>query len=115
MKSFFRIQLALLAAVDAVTATSSDGCGKPLPEQVHLDKSVNLSLASDSGVTPRRYRLHIPASYDVSTPVPLILSFHGRGKDAEFQEALSQFSNATFGFGGISVYPEGVPVSKPLC
>ncbi|KAF7453615.1 LpqC, Poly(3-hydroxybutyrate) depolymerase [Pyrenophora tritici-repentis] len=97
---------------NAVIAASSDGCGKPLPDKVHLDESVNLSLESDSGITPRKYRLHIPASYDTSSPVPLILSFHGRGKDAEYQEALSQFSNATYGFQGISVYPEGIPNTK---
>lgn len=114
MKSFVSIPLAFLAATYTVTAASSNGCGKPLPDKVHLDASVNLSLDSDSGVTPRRYRLHIPASYNVNTPVPLILSFHGRGKDAEYQEALSQFSNATYGFQGISVYPEGVPVSSCL-
>jgi poly(3-hydroxybutyrate) depolymerase len=87
------------------------GCGSSLPEGVELDRSVNLTIDSSSGVSTRGYRLHLPESYDTNTKVPLILSFHGRGKDAKFQEELSQFSNATYGFDGISVYPEGVPVS----
>ena len=56
----------------------------------------------------------MPKSYDNSVPVPLILSYHGRGKDMKFQEKLSQFANASYGFEGISVFPEGVPVSLLL-
>ena len=89
---------------------SSRGCGKPLSNSVQPNQSVNLTLVSSSGVTPRKYRLHLPAHYHVDRELPLILSFHGRGKDAKFQEELSQFSNASYGFDGIVVYPEGVPV-----
>lgn len=84
--------------------------GIAFPEGVSPGKSANLTIASKSGVTPRRYRLHVPANYDDHKKAPLILSFHGRGKDAKFQEALSQFSNASYGFDGIAVYPEGVAV-----
>lgn len=90
------------------------GCGGPLPTGIELDKSVDLTINSSSGVSPRKYRLHLPKSYDTNAKVPLILSFHGRGKNAKSQEELSQFSNATYGFDGISVYPEGVPVSMSL-
>jgi len=106
----------MLAVLFAATAASSPntapdcGCGKSLPKGVELDKSVDLTLESESGVSPRKYRLHIPPSYDNNNPVPLILSFHGRGKNAKYQEALSQFSNASYGFEGIVAYPEGVPV-----
>jgi len=103
---------AAAAALDS-KSNSENGCQKPLPSGVKLDQSVDLTLNSTSGVSPRRYRLHIPPSYDSNTQVPLILSFHGRGKDAEYQEALSQFSNASYGFDGIVAYPEGVPVCEP--
>lgn len=102
--------LILPTIVAVATAGCSSGCSKPTPEGVHPGQSVNLTISSKSGVTPRGYRLHLPSSYDEKTALPLILSFHGRGKDAEFQEALSQFSNASYGFKGIAVYPEGVPV-----
>jgi len=110
--------LSVLAAVSAAAAAldsksnSDNGCQKPLPSGVKLDQSVDLTLNSTSGVSPRRYRLHIPPSYESNTQVPLILSFHGRGKNAEYQEALSQFSNASYGFDGIVAYPEGVPVCE---
>jgi poly(3-hydroxybutyrate) depolymerase len=75
-------------------------------------ESVNLTLPSASGVTPRKYRLHLPPGYDGTKELPLILSYHGRTQDALYQENLSQFSNASYGFEGIAVYPEGVPLIK---
>ncbi|KAJ4353083.1 hypothetical protein N0V95_003678 [Ascochyta clinopodiicola] len=105
--------LSILYGLSGATAEDVKcGCGSSLPQGVELDTSINLTISSSSGVSPRGYRLHLPESYDTNTKVPLILSFHGRGKDAKFQEELSQFSNATYGFNGISVYPEGVPTSS---
>src|SRR5690242_11217886 len=104
---------AILAALSSASCVSAQsGCGSPLPEGIELDKSVDLTINSKSGLDTRGYRLHLPKSYKTNTKVPLILSFHGRGKTAESQEALSQFSNATYGFEGIAVYPEGVPLDN---
>jgi poly(3-hydroxybutyrate) depolymerase len=100
----------LSALVTVVTAAPSSGCHQQIPDGISPGKSVNLTIDSKSGITPREYRLHVPKSYNENTPLPLILSFHGRGKTGKFQEALSQFSNASYGFEGIVVYPEGVPV-----
>ncbi|KAH6622345.1 Alpha/Beta hydrolase protein [Boeremia exigua] len=105
--------LAVLPGVSyALTADIANGCGNPLPKGIELEKSVNLNISSSSGLPTRGYRLHLPKTYDTNTRVPLILSFHGRGKDAAFQEELSQFSNATYGFNGISVYPEGAALNN---
>ncbi|OAL50923.1 alpha/beta-hydrolase [Pyrenochaeta sp. DS3sAY3a] len=94
------------------TTSSGFECQKPLPEGIEPGKSVNLTLKSASGVSIRKYRLHLPKPYNGNNSVPLILSFHGRTQDAKFQEKLSKFSNATYGFEGIAVYPEGVPSEK---
>jgi poly(3-hydroxybutyrate) depolymerase len=91
--------------------SQSKGCGKALPGDIELGRSKNQTIDSESGHTPRKYRIHVPKTYDNSVPVPLILSYHGRNQDMKFQEKLSQFANASFGFEGISVFPEGVPVS----
>ncbi len=88
------------------------GCGSLVPEGIELGRSVDLTIKSSSGLSTRGYRLHLPSTYDRYTKTPLILSFHGRGKDAKYQEELSQFSNATYGFGGISVYPEGAALNN---
>ena len=106
------ILAALLGISGASVTDEKSGCGGSLPEGIELDKSVNLTISSSSGVSTRGYRLHLPKTYDTNKKVPLILSYHGRGKDAKFQEELSQFSNATYGFEGISVYPEGIPNAK---
>ncbi|KAF1946992.1 poly depolymerase [Clathrospora elynae] len=118
MKTSIPIVVAFVAVICSVNANSlpaaksSHGCGQALPDGISVDKSVNLTLDSANGMTVRKYRLHLPKSYDIGTPAPLILSFHGRGKDGKFQEELSQFSNASYGFEGISVYPEGLPNAK---
>ena len=114
MKPFFLFSLALTTLLSGTTSllvTAADcGCGKQLPNGVQANKSVDRPLDSASGFSPRRYRLHLPPSYDSNTKYPLILSFHGRGKDGKSQEELSQFSNASYKFDGIAVYPEGVRV-----
>jgi hypothetical protein len=94
------------------TRDSKSGCNIALPPDVFPDKSVNLTLASSGSVSPRKFRLHLPAGYDGTQQLPVILSFHGRTQDALYQENLSQFSNASYGFSGIAVYPEGVPLIK---
>lgn len=104
--------LSIIPNINALTLRdASSGCNTPLPNIVHPDQSINLTLPN-SGDPPRRYRLHLPPGYDNTQRVPLILSFHGRTQDALYQENLSQFSNASYGFKGIAVYPEDVPLIK---
>jgi poly(3-hydroxybutyrate) depolymerase len=115
MKSSISLFIATLASlvsgIDGLKVRDTKcGCGTPLPNGIKPDESVNLTLDSNSGVSPRKYRLHLPQGYDNSKKLPLILSFHGRTQDALYQEELSQFSNASYGFEGISVYPQGVPL-----
>lgn len=105
------LSLELARAEISLSQRSSKGCGKSLPDGVKLGHSKNLTIKSDSGSSPREYRIHVPESYKNEDAIPLILSFHGRNKDMKFQEELSQFSNASYGFEGIAVYPQGVPVS----
>ncbi|KAH8733234.1 Alpha/Beta hydrolase protein [Phaeosphaeriaceae sp. PMI808] len=101
----------LLLTVHGLTIRDANaGCNKNIPNGIQPGESVNLTIASSSGETPRKYRLHLPSNYDKTKHHPLILSFHGRTQDALYQEELSQFSNPSFGFDGISVYPQGVPL-----
>lgn len=110
MRSPLVLTSAVLSIASGVFA-QSEGCGKAIPGDIELGTSKNQTIDSESGHTPRRYRIRVPKTYDNSVPVPLILSYHGRGKDMKFQEKLSQFGNASYGFEGISVFPNGVPVS----
>jgi poly(3-hydroxybutyrate) depolymerase len=105
MKSTFSA-VALLGLIPSINAFAirdvNTGCGAALPEGVKPNVSVEQSLGD------RRYRLHLPPGYDGKAKLPLILSFHGRTQTGTYQEKLSKFSNATYGFQGIAVYPEGV-------
>jgi poly(3-hydroxybutyrate) depolymerase len=102
---------ALLAlAVPLATAQRrASGCGTTSSSSIQNGKSANISI--ESGGLHRSYLLHIPKSYHSSTPVALILSFHGRTRDAKQQEELSQLSNPSFNPDWIAVYPQGVAVN----
>ncbi|KAF2652333.1 carbohydrate esterase family 1 protein [Lophiostoma macrostomum CBS 122681] len=102
------VALLLFSATSGATV-SSPGCGKPLPGCVETGHSSDHAIDSKSGASPRNYRIHVPKSYQNTVPVPLMFSFHGRGDNMKFQEDLSQFTNTSYGFEGISVFPEGVP------
>ncbi len=79
--------LAVLAALTLTVAVSSPPisrpsvahaatCGAPLP---HASGNVTRTIVS-GGIT-RTYELHIPPTYDGSTAMPLVLSFHGLGSN----------------------------------
>ena len=55
----------------------------------------------------RHYDVHVPASYDGSTPVPLVLDFHGWTSDPAAQRSLSGFNALSDSVGFIVAYPEG--------
>jgi polyhydroxybutyrate depolymerase len=55
----------------------------------------------------RSYILHVPASYDGSQPVPLVLVFHGGGGKADGIMQSSGFNQLADEKGFIVVYPNG--------
>jgi polyhydroxybutyrate depolymerase len=52
--------------------------------------------------------VYVPSSYDGKTPVPLVLSFHGRHGQGKDQAKLSDFHKVGDRNGFIVVYPDGV-------
>jgi len=81
-------------------AVSSTGCGQP------ATGAGTTSVAHlRSGGVEREYRIYLPAGYRPHRAYPLVLSYHGHGKSAEYQEELSGFSGSDV----IAVYPQGVP------
>ena len=79
------------------------GCGTPHTVD---GRSRDFSLLTNGG--NRTYRIHLPNSYDPNTPAPLVISYHGHGKDMVQQETLSQFSNDAINPNMIAVYPQGL-------
>jgi poly(3-hydroxybutyrate) depolymerase len=55
----------------------------------------------------RRYTVHVPASYDGSVAVPLVLDFHGYTSNPSQQQGFSGFAPLADATGFIVAYPEG--------
>lgn len=60
-----------------------------------------------SGVN-RHYLLYFPTGYNISSPVALIINFHGLGADSLDEEGLSGMSGKAEKEGFIVVYPDGL-------
>ncbi|KAA9166138.1 ferulic acid esterase [Amycolatopsis acidicola] len=80
-------------------AVPTTGCGLAAP----APGATTVAHLTSGGVD-REYRLHVPAGYRAAREYPLVLSYHGHGRTALYQEQLSGFSDADV----ISVYPQGV-------
>lgn len=78
----------------------SAGCG----QQTTAPRGETVERTLESAGGTRSYRLHVPAEYRESKPNPVVLSFHGRTRDAAYQEELSEFSGGDV----IAVYPQGL-------
>ena len=76
--------------------------------------SRDFQVATNGG--NRTYRIHVPINYKPNITAPLIISYHGHGKDMVQQEILSQFSNDAINPNMIAVYPQGLKsrVSRAL-
>jgi polyhydroxybutyrate depolymerase len=55
----------------------------------------------------REYLLYVPKSYDASTPIPLMMSFHGFGGTANEQMQMADMRALAESEGFILIYPQG--------
>jgi poly(3-hydroxybutyrate) depolymerase len=71
------------------------GCAareQAVPERSYNGISVGESWQTiQSGQDERKFLLYVPDVYDGTTPVPLVLNFHGRGSNPSAQLAYSDF------------------------
>jgi polyhydroxybutyrate depolymerase len=81
----------LLCALHRVRANSADAKG-----------------SIEVGGLNRTFALHLPAGYDGSKPVPLVLALHGRLGTGEGQAKLSHLDKVSDEHAFIVVYPDGV-------
>jgi polyhydroxybutyrate depolymerase len=61
------------------------------------------------GSVSRNYLLHVPAAYDGSKPVPLVVDFHGLAVTGVQQRMLSTFPAETDPEGVVMAFPTGLP------
>lgn len=67
---------------------------------------VGMSHVEVEGTT-RSYEIYVPPSYDGTTPMPLVLNFHGITADGSVQAASTEMNDAADERGLILVYPNG--------
>lgn len=63
--------------------------------------------------TARKYRVHLPTSYDGNAKTPVILNLHGGGGNIDSMSAMTGMNSTSDKYGFIVVYPEGT-VQKML-
>lgn len=67
----------------------------------------DFDLTVSIGGEERRYLLHVPASYDGSTAVPFVLSFHGWTESPEDIRQITHLDRVADDRGFIVAFPEG--------
>ena len=107
-----RAVLSLLIALGAVAATGAPalatperpaprgGCGTTPDVEPGTTEHRELT----SGGRTREFLVHVPENYDPDRATPVVLSFHGHNRTAEYQERLSRFSE----LDTIAIYPQGL-------
>ncbi|MEP7215897.1 MAG: PHB depolymerase family esterase [Anaerolineaceae bacterium] len=75
------------AEARALRVNKESGCAKPMPAGVQAGKTALRTLTS--GDLKRTYRLHMPTRATTTTPVPILLNFHGRTGTGIEQESYS--------------------------
>ncbi|TCC57423.1 poly(3-hydroxybutyrate) depolymerase [Kribbella pittospori] len=85
-----------LPSATAATESRSTGCGKQAVSTGDYEVV--------SGGLTRTYRLHVPEKYNSTKASPLIVVYHGRGKNGAQTEAFSDLSE----LDAIVAYPNGV-------
>lgn len=58
----------------------------------------------------RHYRLHLPPCYDGSTPLPVILAFHGMSANGKRMQRWVELDETADKYGFITVYPDGTGI-----
>lgn len=84
------------------TSQTTSSC--PLPALPAGDTNVTLQVGSLS----RSYVLHVPATYDGTKPVPLVLDFHAIGSTGWGELSSSPYPAVTDPEGVVLAFPDGI-------
>jgi polyhydroxybutyrate depolymerase len=76
--------------------------------RLHSQSGRNETLKFDHGGLPRISLIHVPSGYDGKTPLPVVLSFHGRHGEGKDQQKLSHFDEVSDRHRFLVVYPDGI-------
>jgi polyhydroxybutyrate depolymerase len=93
-----------------VVPVKTQGCGTAAPAaapatEVDPTGDVKVTVSTPSG--DRWWYQHVPTGYDGTTPLPLVLDFHGYAEGAAIQRSVSQFEALGDQQHFITVSPQG--------
>lgn len=95
----------------SVTNSREDpSCTKAIPSDITIGQPKNISITSSD--VHRSYLIVVPPLYTSQPSTPVIFSFHGGHRNASQQLALDQISNPEFNDFAITIYPQGVKVTR---
>jgi len=97
---FLAIGIAAAAALFLILLAAYAGA-------IHAAPAGEISGRIDSGGEKRTYILHVPDSYDPSSPVPLVISMHGFAEWPAHQMDISRWNDLADRHGFLVVYPAG--------
>ncbi len=89
-------------APDAGASMPSAGCGSAAIAAGDMTRTLQV------GTVSRTYVLHVPAAYDGTRAVPLVLDFHGVGGTGTTEAASSPYPAQTDPAGVIMAFPDGL-------
>jgi polyhydroxybutyrate depolymerase len=89
---------------------ASNGCGHDAILQPGTSTVVSIKTdpASSRGYSTRTYRAYLPTAYDMGNPLAVVLVFHDYGKNTQFAEKNTGFSQLAEQQQFIVVYPQGL-------
>ena len=96
----------MLACLLAGAIASTTSCTRRALEVARPGTTADADV-DVNGVT-RAYRIHLPASYDSSRPVPLVIMLHGHGGHAATFEESTGMSEKADHEGFIVLYPQAL-------
>jgi polyhydroxybutyrate depolymerase len=83
-------------------AGAPSGCGSSTLQAGNQTRTLTI------GGIERQYLLHVPPSYDPTTPTPLVLNFHGYTSNMSQQMAFSLMNAKSDSAGFLLAYPDGL-------
>lgn len=110
----FKLILLLAGSLLIACSNTDGGVTTDEPDGTHsLAAETEYGLTSQTLVHDgviREFLLYVPASYDGSADVPLILNFHGNGLTSDLHMNMADMRETAESENFIAVYPQGVPL-----
>ena len=110
----FKLILLLAGSLLIACSNNDGGVTTDEPDGTHsLSGEIEYGLTSQTLVHDgviRDFLMYVPASYDGSVDVPLVLNFHGNGLTAEVHMGMADMRPIAEEENFIAIYPQGVPL-----